>query len=111
MKRNSKGKQEMTETTAEDRSAELLPETTEIIMRLTGEISEHLFNNLADFARHLATTATDYQIAEPIVRHHRSFQWDLGQQCPSIWVEQHRVCACQALHKRVAETRRPVEER
>lgn len=61
MKRNSKGKQEMTETTAEDRSAELLPETTEIIMRLTGEISEHLFNNLADFARHLATAATDAQ--------------------------------------------------
>lgn len=51
----------MTETTTKDRSAELLPETTEIIMRLTSEISEHLFNNLNVFARHLATTATDAQ--------------------------------------------------
>lgn len=51
----------MTETTAKDRSAELLPETTEIIMRLSNEISERLFSNLNDFARKLATTATDAQ--------------------------------------------------
>ena len=51
----------MSEATVKDRSAELLPETTEIIGRLTNEISEHLFNNLNSFARHLATTATEAQ--------------------------------------------------
>lgn len=51
----------MREVIAKDRSDELLPETQEIIMRLTGEISETNFANLQIFARHLATAGTDAQ--------------------------------------------------
>lgn len=53
----------MTEATVKDRSDELLPETSETIMRLSNEISERHFQNLNVFARHLATTATDAQRA------------------------------------------------
>lgn len=51
----------MTEVTVKDRSDELLPETAEIIMRLSNDISERHFENLNIFARHLATTATEAQ--------------------------------------------------
>lgn len=51
----------MTEVIAKDRSGELLPETQEIIMRLSNDISLTHLDNLQIFARHLATAGTDAQ--------------------------------------------------